>query len=318
MIHYQIVTFRIIVCVLLVCCLPASGQTNQTIAEQNNESDFKTGWSLSATAGYLYQFDSDIDGDNGTFNVNRFTASASILNTIDRQNSFGFSFGYGLSDYTFSGSSGFAGSRPWSDIHTFGLSASLKKSLDNEWTLFAIPTLRFSAEKAKNFDDSLTGGGFLGASYKVSDTLTIGPGVGMMTQIEDDVFVFPVLLIDWKISDTLSLGTGRADGTTAGPGVFLYWHPEEQWVFSLGGRYEKLRFRLEDDNTVSPKGVGEDRSFPLVAGATYYFNHQTSLNVSAGVLLGGELKLEDENGATISDLDYDPAPFIGFTFRSKF
>ena len=277
---------------------------------------FKEGWTPSASAGYYNQFKTDID-DGGEFEVDRFMAKISMINSIDQSNSYGFSFGYNYTDYSFSGSEGIAALKPWDDIHSIGFTVPIRMGLNDDWTMYAFPTIRSVTEDGANFGDGISGGALLGASRKINDNLTMGPGLGVLSQIEDDPFVFPIFLIDWKISDTLSFGTGRGESATAGPGLFLYWRPAEQWLFNFGGRYEKLRFRL-DDKGVAPDGVGEDRAFPLVAGATYYFNRQTSLTLTGGVLLGGQLKLEDDKGHKIIEEDYDPTPFIGINLRSKF
>jgi hypothetical protein len=42
------------------------------------------------------------------------------------------------------------------------------------------------------------------------------------------------------------------------------------------------------------------------------------LTLTGGVLLGGQLKLEDDKGHKIIEEDYDPTPFIGINLRSKF
>jgi hypothetical protein len=271
---------------------------------------FKEGWTPSASAGYYNQFKTDID-DGGEFEIDRFMAKISMINSIDQSNSYGFSFGYNYTDYSFSGSEGIAALKPWDDIHSIGFTVPIRMGLNDDWTMYAFPTIRSVTE------DGISGGAIFGASRKINENLTMGPGLGVLSQIEDDPFVFPIFLIDWKISDTLSFGTGRGESATAGPGLFLYWRPAEQWLFNFGGRYEKLRFRL-DDKGVAPDGVGEDRAFPVVAGATYYFNRQTSLTLTGGVLLGGQLKLEDDKGHKISEEDYDPTPFIGINLRSKF
>ncbi|MFZ9011347.1 MAG: hypothetical protein ACO20W_05575 [Anaerohalosphaeraceae bacterium] len=244
-------------------------------------------------------------------------AKISMINSIDQSNSYGFSFGYNYTDYSFSGSEGIAALKPWDDIHSIGFTVPIRMGLNDDWTMYAFPTIRSVTEDGADFGDGISGGALLGASRKINENLTMGPGLGVLSQIEDDPFVFPIFLIDWKISDTLSFGTGRGESATAGPGLFLYWRPAEQWLFNFGGRYEKLRFRL-DDKGVAPDGVGEDRAFPLVAGATYYFNRQTSLTLTGGVLLGGQLKLEDDKGHKIIEEDYDPTPFIGINLRSKF
>ena len=61
-------------------------------------------------------------------------------------------------------------------------------------------------------------------------------------------------------------------------------------------------------------GIGEDRSFPLIAGLTWGPSY-ARLSLVAGAEFAGELRLEDSRGRRIAKSEYDPAPFIGFTFR---
>jgi outer membrane receptor protein involved in Fe transport len=174
-----------------------------------------------------------------------------------------------------------------------------------------------AAESGAALGDSVSGGGFAGFSYRFGDRLTIGPGVGAMTQIEDSPDIFPVLLIDWKITDRLRLETGRGLGATRGPGLILRWDVSDRWDLSVGGRYEKLRFRLDREG-VAPDGVGSDRSFPLFCGATYRFTPRAEASLVGGVALGGELLLEDENGNRIAEEDYGQAGFLGVAFGLRF
>jgi hypothetical protein len=157
----------------------------------------------------------------------------------------------------------------------------------------------------------------VGFAYRFGKRLTLGPGIGAVTQIEDDASIFPVLIVNWKITDRLSLETGRGLGATLGPGLTLNWQASAKWDIFLGGRYERLRFRL-DDKGVAPGGVGDDRSFPLVGGATYRFGRRGDISLLSGFKLGGELRLEDEKGNRIADETYDPALFLGLTFRVRF
>ncbi len=180
-----------------------------------------------------------------------------------------------------------------------------------------IPSLRFTAESGADLEDAGSGGGFAGFAYRFSDRLTIGPGIGVVTQLEDDATVFPVVIINWKITDRLNLSTGRGLGATLGPGLTLSWKATHKWNFSLGGRFERLRFRL-DENGIAPKGIGDDRSFPLFGGVVYSFSRQARASLVGGVKLGGELRLEDEKGRRITKEDYDPAGFVGFTFSLRF
>jgi hypothetical protein len=63
-------------------------------------------------------------------------------------------------------------------------------------------------ERGVNLRDGISPAIIDGASYPFSDRLTLGPGVGIVGQPEDDTSYFPVVLIKWKMTDRLSLETG--------------------------------------------------------------------------------------------------------------
>lgn len=277
----------------------------------------KPGWSFPLQGAVMHQFDTDIDNNGGQFSVERLFLQGGVTYKADKRRSISLSLGYGFDGYDFSGNRGFAGLRPWEDIHTFRIGAPILWDLDDQWTLFVMPSLRFTGESGANLGDGTQGGFFAGASYRFGDTLTIGPGIGIVSQIEDNASVFPVLLIHWKITDSLSLGTGSGMGATLGPGLFLNWQAARTWRFSLGGRYEKLRFRL-DDQGMAPNGVGEDRSFPILAGVTHFFTPRIQASLLGGVELGGKLELADENGNQITREDYDTAVFAGLSLSFRF
>ncbi len=225
--------------------------------------------------------------------------------------------GYGFDEYDFSGSSGFGGRKPWDDIHTMRLSIPVRWKMSPKWSGFISPTVRSTGEKGADFNDTISGGGFAGLSYRFSDRLTIGPGVGVMTKLEDSTRFIPLLVFNWKISDTLNFGTGRGGGAAAGPGLALEWRPTRSWALSFGGSYKSYRFRLDENGDV-PSGIGDDRSFPIFAGVEYKFTPLIRMALIGGVSVGGELRLEDENGKTVSEVDYDPAGFAGVTFSARF
>ena len=129
--------------------------------------------------------------------------------------------------------------------------------------------------------------------------------------------MIPILIINWKITEALSLNTGRGIGATLGPGLTLDWRPSGTWSFFIGGRYERLRFRLDEDGTVS-NGIGDDRSFPIFGGIEYRFTPMIRISVLGGVEVGGELRLEDENGHTIIKENHDPAGMLGIAFSARF
>ena len=229
----------------------------------------------------------------------------------------GATLGYGQTDYDFSGNPGFEGSAPWNRVRDVRFSTPIQYFANKNWTIYAIPTLRFNAESDAALEDGINGGILAGAAYRVNEKLTIGPGLGIFSEIEDSTSFFPLLIIDWKISDTLSLETGGGFAASRGPGVQLRWRYSPRWQLSLGGRYEKVRFRL-DDTAPAPDGVGEDKSFPLFAVAEYTVAEDMSLSLVGGAETGASLRLEDSSGRKIYSSDLSTAPFLGATFQIRF
>jgi hypothetical protein len=270
-------------------------------------------WSTFIRGGYVYQSDTDMDNNNGSFTAGRFFVQPGVMYSPNHTRSYSLAFGYGYDGYDFTGETGFGALRPWDDIHSIRLSTPIRFSKGQNWSFFILPTLRVTGESGADFKDSLTGGGFAGFSYRFNERLTIGPGIGFITQIEDDASIFPVLIINWKITDTLSLETGRGLGATLGPGITLNWRMTEQWHFALGGRYEKLRFRL-DEKATTPSGIGQDTSFPLFGGITYNINPSARVSLIGGLETSGELQLEDHDGNVLDQQDYESVPFLGFSF----
>jgi outer membrane receptor protein involved in Fe transport len=297
---------------IVLCLLGA--QLTATAAEQRGPGAKDWRWTLQA--GAVYQAESSLDS-GGDMSAARFFVSGGGAKVLRDRWRLGATLGYGEDDYDFSGSSGFGGLDPWDRVREFRAGVSAQYFANDEWTLYAIPSVRFNAESGASFDDGINGGLLAGASYRVSDTLTIGPGFGVFTEIEDSTSFFPILLIDWKITDTLSLETGRGFAASRGPGLQLRWRYSPTWQFAIGGRYEKTRFRLDDEG-VAPGGVGQDKAIPLFALAEYAMGQDLKLGLIGGAEVGGELRLEDDAGKLIGRSDLSEAMFLGATFQASF
>lgn len=289
----------------------------QQQADQQRPRGPQEGWSTVFRGGAVTQFDTDLE-EGGSYRATRFNIEAGQGYGWNRRNSVTLALSYSYDGYSFSSdnSSGIAALKPWEDIHSVNLSLPVRWGVNNDWSTFLIPSVRSSGESGANFSDTITGGILAGFAYRFGDTLTIGPGLGVISQLEENATVFPILIINWKITDKLSLETGRGLAATLGPGLTLNYKASERWSLLLGGRYEKLRFRLDEQGRV-PNGIGEDSSIPLFAGATYAFNPKSSISLVGGVELAGELRQEDEEGNRISKETYDPTGFLGLTFNLR-
>ncbi len=306
---------RIVAAVMLALCAVEAVRA-QDAPPSEPPDDGQLSLSFPLQSAFVHQLDTEIDG-GGSFHVNRLAVRPAVEWRIGRQFRVSAAVGYDYDQYDFSGAGGLGALDPWDDIHTLQAGAMLRWMPDDTWTVFAAPTIRFSAEHGADLDDGVHGGGFVGFSYRFSDRLTLGPGVGALTQIEDDVSVFPVILIDWKITDDLTLRTGRGLGASQGPGLVLAWAFAEHWELTVGGRYESRRFRLADDGPV-PGGVGEESSFPLYGGITWAPSEDLSLSVLGGLSFAGSLELDSPSGAGVAKQDYDPAGFFGVILTGRF
>ncbi len=273
-------------------------------------------WRLALDGGAVKQFESSLD-TGGDFDIDRYFFRFSATRDIGSAWNAGISLGYGENRYGFSGSSGFGGIDPWSKIRGFRVSVPIRYRADDKWSFVGIPSLRYSGESGADWSDSQQWGVLAAAAYRVSDRLTIGPGFGIFSEIEDDTDFFPIVLVDWKISDTLSLNTGRGLAASRGPGLSLSWTPKQRWRLSLEGRYEKTRFRLDDGGPV-PDGVGQDQSIPIALAVAYKPTPDLELSLLGGVEFSGKLRLEDSSGNRLTESDYDTAPFAGAFVKVRF
>jgi hypothetical protein len=91
----------------------------------------------------------------------------------------------------------------------------------------------------------------------------------------------------------------------------------EVWSLTLSARRETNRFALSNTGQ-TPKGIGEDRSIPVVLSLGYAPNPGMKAIVFAGAELNGQLSVENAVGTTISSQTYSSAPLVGASFSLSF
>jgi hypothetical protein len=274
-------------------------------------------WVWGLSGGAVQQFDADLADADGEFNVSRGFAQASLGYAWDRRTSVSLSLGASSSDYDFSPLATIDGQQPWGRIEEYRISVPIRLSPTEKSNIILIPSVRTSKESGASVNDGRTEGFIGGISWKLSESLTIGPGMGWFSEIGGGSNTFPILVIDWKITDKLSLSTGRGLAASQGPGLTLDYQLAQKWKLGLSGRYEKIRFALNDSAPASG-GVGEDRSLPLIISLNYTLWPMTSITAMLGAEFEGSLRLEDENGGRIAKSNFDTAPVIGLSFSSRF
>ena len=154
------------------------------------------GWRTTLTAAYVGQGNSDLD-NNGQFSVDRGIVKFETARRFGQRWFTGISVGYEEDKYTFSNSTV---SPLWDDIRTLQFGVSMRYLASDKWTLFGLPILRYTTEKGVDLDEGREIGLLAGASYRFSDKLTLGPGLGVFSGIGGEEDVFPILLVNWKMT----------------------------------------------------------------------------------------------------------------------
>lgn len=277
---------------------------------------WQEGLRFTITTDAAHQFETDIDG-GGDYDVTRFGVAGAVDFTLTDDLNLSLSFGYERDSFDFSGGAGLGALDPWDEIDMLRFGVRLRARVNERLRVFGGPVFGFSAETEADLSDGFVGGGIAGATWSFSKRLTVGGGLGVLSDIEDDVQVFPVVILDWRIAENLTLRTGTGTATRGGGGIELEWRPHEQWALALGGSYRSRRFRL-DDRGIAPDGVGEEQVLPIYVRVGYRPSPNLEISVRGGVIVAGRLTLEDDDGDEIFEDDFDPAPFVGATLSLRF
>lgn len=292
-----------------------SSQTNPSdptaLANQNDQgqvaSQHQIHWGFNL--GSAYQTRTDVDG-GGNFAVTRNSGSGTLAMQLTDQLVLNVKAGFERHEFRFSSLTDM-GNDPWENINIFAAQAALAYHLNQNWTIYATPLFNVSAEDGAKLSNAVTGGAAVGASYRFDDKFNIGFGLGVITRLEDSASVFPIISFNWQFHDQWVLRSGSFNlGVQGGAGVELEWQLCDQLALAAGVQYQVRRFRL-DDHDIAPQGVGEERGVPLYLRATWQPCPNFTIAGFGGVLLGGRLKLEDENGDTITHKNFDPAFVFG-------
>ena len=287
------------------------------LSAQAEEDRGKRGpWVWGVAGGALHQLETDLKDADGAFSVSRGFAQLSAGYAWNRRNTVSVSVAYGSSDYDFVDDATINGNAPWGRIEDYRLSVPIRFSPVDKADVIVIPSVRSYADAEARRSDGQTGGLIAGMGWKFSDRLTLGPGFGWYSELGGGSTTFPIIVVDWKITDRLSLETGRGLAASQGPGLTLAYALHQRWSLSAIARYERIRFAVDEKNSVG--SFGEDRSMPLLLSLNYSPWPMTSASLSLGAELNGRISLEDDNGRRLADSDYETAPLIGLSFSSRF
>jgi hypothetical protein len=267
-----------------------------------------------ADAAFIYQFATNMD-DGGDLSVSSAGLRLGQNYSLNAGNSIGWGLEYQADFYSFDGDSGLGKVDPWDTINTLSLSGTYAMPLGDDWNFRVAPSISASGESSASVSDSLNYGAIFAFTRRFSDTLTLGLGAGVFTGLEETMG-FPIIAVRWAFAPGWTLQNPLHPGP-AGPAGLEVAYTTGAWEFGIGGAYRTHRFRLADDAPIS-EGIGEYTSFPLFLRASRPITENIKLHLFGGVLLGGSIELENSNGGTLVDSDFDPAPILAISLSGRF
>lgn len=299
-----------------------SGQPTLAPIRPEDGPDIKPQIPTTATllTGVVYDGASDTNGSAGELRTVRLPVQFNYSAPIDRQNILGISLNQTSNFYDFQPFSEFPGS---GDPLDYALAANVGVSLvhivDRQLSLIAAANIGFAAEIDAEFEDSLVGGGFLGARYQVNQDLNIGANLVVQTRFEEDLIVFPIPTVDWRFADYWDLKVGTLNqlpGTVTGGFAVTHDLTETVDVGGFAGLAFR-EFRLADDNSSAPQGIFEDAAVPVGTFVSYEYSPNVNIVGSVQAVVWREVNLRNRAGNNIADVELQPTLAATLAVRIK-
>lgn len=276
-------------------------------------------WRGRVAADYRAEFETKSDaGDE--FDAWRSGIYGTFGGPINESILVSFSARYAYASYDFNldngAPAGFGGIQlsrePWNTLNTLDLLPSATVLVGSQVSVVAAVPIRWAAENGADRNGFTAGISAL-VRWQASDSLSVGVGIGVMSQLEGGAETFPILSFRWRIDESFEF---RTEGSWyQGGNATLLWGASDAIRLTLSAGYERTRFRLDKYGTAADtNGIGEVTTIPLEVGIRFRLTKATYLDVRTGLGIAGRIRVETDNGNKLYDQKYDAAPRIGVAF----
>jgi hypothetical protein len=270
-----------------------------------------TSLALSAPA----QLKTDMDG-GGNFRWWGVGLNFGITQQFTAAFSAGISVQWATERWSFSQPGALGAVAPWQDIQRPSVGLNFGYSLSEDLSLFVAPQVEWAYEAGARASDGVNYGAVVGVTKVFSPTLVLGLGLGAFRQIDENQY-FPFVIVNWQLSDALRLSNPLQAGPAGGAGLELAYALSDDWELAAGGAYRDYRFRLKSDGPV-PGGLGQHSGVPVFARLTHKFGPVAQVDLYAGYVLGGRLKVLNQFGTTVRQTDYGASPMLALSGSISF
>ena len=271
--------------------------------------------SSSFTLSGLTQLNTDID-KGGRFRWSGIDLNGRVTRQFTPELSAGITARYLTEHWSFDTPTAFGVIAPWTNIQRPSLGFNVGYNLAQDLSLFVAPQLEWAYESGASASDGQSYGAVVGVTKVFSPSLLVGLGLGAFRQIDRNQY-FPFIIVNWQITDTLRLSNPLQAGPAGGAGLELAYAWSNEWELAGGAAYRDYRFRLRRDGT-TPNGLGQNSGTPVFARLTRKFGPAAQVDLYAGMVVGGRLKVLNAAGTTVRSSDYGVAPLLALSASFNF
>lgn len=264
-------------------------------------------------ASYLYQLRNDDAG--GSVSVERLGMRGGVPLINKEDNLLAIGFRYALHRYDFEDTTA-----DWESVQHMNLGLASRWQVNDDWLWANYAIVGISAENGSDKDQGFNFNYISIAEYKVNERLTLGPGVLVASQVDQDLNVIPIIAINWQMNDEWSFASGPSEVASAGANVYFEYTPEalqDKWMFTTGFSYGSQNFKIADNSFISD-GSGEERLASAYLAASYKMDSGVKLSAIAGYHFFQSFSIFDDDGNELSKENLEDAPFFGVTVGFEF
>ena len=271
---------------------------------------------------YGHQFGADVEDGGGT-EMSRDTAFFGLGHRVGlgEKSTLLLLGNYTLQAYDFDGGRAANNFYQWDRVHRGVLAGIVGHDVNDRWRILGGAVVRTWGETGADFGDTISGGLLVGFDYHTSPDFSIGLLVGAASQLEDRLGLIPVPTLKWKFAESWRFDAGAVQLVDPGVGAQLTYQLTPEVSLAGGFTFQSRRFRLsgarragstEHPSRTDDGGVGQESGIPIFATLRWNPTPKVDLELTGGVAVAGNVRVEDSDGGRIRDDDYDPAGVLAF------
>lgn len=206
---------------------------------------------------------------------------------------------------------------PFDTLLSTRASVGLTWQISRNWSAFGTVTVSTGVEEGVALEDGVVFGGFVGVSYAFTRNFSLGLGLSVNTQLEDDARIIPLPIVRLRVdlTETLRFTLGVPDGLRLTYAPF----PELEVSITggLGNALGTQDARLDDEG-FAPNGVFRQSAYPVGVVLDWRPVELLRVSVEAGALVYRKLELDDERGRSLTDVRTDPTGYLSLSLTFTF